>query len=688
MAATALLGMTAVPESAPPGGAQATGIDRMGLQRCWLDRALTVERPSPEGMRTFLISTVDLIYDQATEISFRTAIGLLEQPVLDRLRVVVQQDWLFTEGFSEYSWPSHGFALLKIIYRFPKFAGTFSYELQEGVFKFLFPSLEDVKTFLRKVIRAVQFLYENDDKEDFTASVIISLSVFAQILKIVLKHRPADTRDIREMIVRLTLLILRTTITQSAEREEVRRDAKALVAIVGLTDDIRIQATGDLRFHFSNAFYNIPCHAGTLQACTFGETWCCLKHKDESFEHAQERVLRLDLTKSMERDAKEAERMTSQKEMRAKRDRKAIERCLAQGIEVPSYLRHYNDLIQSLKKERGLDLEKKQGKQPAVPVASKQKIDALMLESSSSSAASNTPTPEPDLIDLLGDIITEKKGSRMPPAATKPSRRAPRNQIVSRSLLDDFVTFDYPALPQASTPSPESQMPDIWDYPLLVEEVPLSVPPTLPTANDDLLCLATFYAKEGQQSSFRPQTVEPAPSSSLLLLPDLPDLSASVTPIGQRKTHSAYEPSIFDLSDEDTSNLGPILQPTLKPATGSALYDLKCLTPKPASVRPALSRFSTIDDSSDTSESSDSGDSIKTVSPKRKAEIIANATERVLRRVQLPYARHLSEDDIQFVSMAWRFIVALTSSKLGFAVLSAAGTLDELYLDEFDGGCI
>ncbi|KAK6330365.1 hypothetical protein TWF696_003461 [Orbilia brochopaga] len=630
MASPIELGMTAVLAGAQSGGAQAMGTDRMSIQRDWLDRALTAGHLSPEEMRTFLISTVDLIYDQATEISFRTAVGLLEQPVLDRLRLVTQEDWVYTEAFSEYSWPSHGLPLLKIFYRFPKFAGRFGYELQEGVFECLFPGLEAVRAFLRKVICAVQFMLEDDGKEAFSASVVLSLSVFAQVLKIVLKRKPEDLCNIREMVVRLILLLPRLAITEPREREEVRRDAKALAGMFGLTDDIRIQATGDLKFHFSKTFFNLPCPAGFLQECHFGDAWCCLKHQDESFEQARDRVLRMDSTKAMERAAKEAERVTSQKDMRQKRDRKAIERCLAEGIEIPSYLRHYGDLIQRLKEERGLEVEAPEGEQPAVPVASKQKIESLISDSSSISTASNATVSEADLIDLLGDIIPAMEAYSTLPANTKSLQHPPVTHHVSESLLDDFVPLEQflspppPPLPsQVLVPLPNDENLDIWESPLFKEPISSAPSTELSSIDDDLLSLAKFYCEESQAAG----VASLAPSLSPLL-PGFPDLPTSEAPTIPRRVISVYEPSIFDLSDDEAPDLGPILQPTPR-RRSEYMNDLRALNPRAPFVRPPSSLFSFYDDSSD------SDDSTETVSPVGKADDISTPTQGGPRIVKL-----------------------------------------------------
>ncbi|KAJ6255980.1 hypothetical protein Dda_9273 [Drechslerella dactyloides] len=617
------LGMKAVASGTAFDGAQATATDRMSVQRDWLDRALTARRFSPEEMRTFLISTVDLIYDQATEISFRTATGLLEQPILDRLQVVTQEDWVFTEGFSEYSWPSHGLPLLRILYRFPKFAGRFGYQLQEGVFRCLFPKLEAIKAFLRKVVCAVQFLYEDDDKAAFSTSVIISLSVFAQVLKIMLKSKPKDACNVREMVVRLILLLPRLSITDPREREEVRRDAKALVALFGLTDDIRIQATGEVKFHFSNAFYNLSCPAGSLEACHFGETWCCLKHQDESFQQAKDRVLGLDSSKAMELAAREAERITSQKEMREKRDRKAIEKCLDAGIEIPSYLRHYEALIERLREERGLEFNASEGKQSAVPVATKQMVESLLLDSSSTSTASEVVATQPDLIDLR---------SHTAPTAAGPGI------IPQDSLLDELVPLDQP-LPQASQALiaiSEDRNVEIWNS-ILFKEAPAAISSThVSTAGEDLLCLAKFYIKESQQQQPSsppqpPQPPQPTPSTSLLL-PEFSNSPASLPPIIPRKAFSVYEPSIFDLSDEDTPDLGPTLQPMPKKAPRDAVSEHRALSLRRASATPEGSYASFYDDSSD------SGDSIEIISPEQDTRInnkITRIPHRVKHKVKL-----------------------------------------------------
>ncbi|KAF3941979.1 hypothetical protein ABW19_dt0209306 [Dactylella cylindrospora] len=275
------------PEDSPPKVPYSV---RQELLAQWAEKTKSKPRLEPESLASFLRETCQLVQDISAEISVKTARGILSPIVLSRLTPIIESDWIHTsKSFSELSFLDHVLPMLRIFSCFPDIPGKEAFEIQRDLYTSLFQTKLRLREFLKRVLFSLMHLQEYQP-EKFYDAIIISMQVFKHIIHIMFRKNKDDTCNVREMAVRLVLLITRMDTINPVDRERLRRDARALVEHFGLSDDIRIHAKGPLKYYFSIDFHHMRCPAGDAINCAFPDGWCCFRHDDEDFEHARDRA--------------------------------------------------------------------------------------------------------------------------------------------------------------------------------------------------------------------------------------------------------------------------------------------------------------------------------------------------------------------------------------------------------------
>ncbi|KAF3913560.1 hypothetical protein ABW20_dc0105217 [Dactylellina cionopaga] len=402
-------------------------------------------------------------------------------------------------------------------------------------------------------------------------------------------RRPIDDDNMKQMTVRLLLLVPRLKIRTDKDQEKVRRDSKELAAMFRLTDDIRIQTTGDLKFYYSNAFFDLKCLTENFEDCEFGEHWCCYKHNGENLEQVRSRVIGLDPKNNEEKEDKAADALALMRAKREKRDRCQIERCLEENIEIPMNLRqHYAPLIQELKEERKAKADELQAQQTNTDASVAETVKApkpplVLLESSSETDSSAALTHEAELTDLLSTSIpkaelvsikdfTDAFEALIPKKTTNDINV--KHLIIEESLqasANCSKLEDSPALIiLAETESDIARIPE--EFPDLdqIFGTKLPVQSTEDKQSADWLVDVTFDT-ECEQLTLSQSHGMLAPQSVQNFHPQL---------------SSAYEPSIFDFSDHEILDLGPVLQPTTRRTSSTQI--ISAIAPTTKTIDPTI----------------------------------------------------------------------------------------------------
>ncbi|KAK6542734.1 hypothetical protein TWF694_006675 [Orbilia ellipsospora] len=530
-------------------------------------------------------------------------------------------------------------------------AGTTFYHFQEVLYNSLF-STPVLAKFIQKVVITAQFFYDSKDVTNFSSSCILALSVINKVWGVLKKHLRYN-QLLKKAIIRLLLLVQRLDITELKDREEVRLNAKDLAKAFDLTDDIRIQNSGEVRFHFSNAFFNMKCPSESINFCIFGEDWCPFQHIGESFDTIQKRMFRPPNTKVPNETTEPAKSATFVCDLREQRDRRFIEQCIDQGTEIPIGRRqHYANLIKKTMEERhfppqesGVALMKENlsFKPPLDEMV--QGIRVLTTESQGiriiAREYQDVASLEGERQDIVNieqedqDIrIIKREGRKIKIFESQDFQSEAAHKHHQSQSTDDFIsksptTKNYrlrtnteqligmPAEPSKfyrnigpNNRSPIAQMTDFKETMTVVDlETMYSSRPSNMQQSEITIPDSFFDLFEDTKPHAR-STLEGKIAPGLLVnfqLDEIPKLPATpfpaITPAMKSpsltgRSVSIYTPSILELSDDEMHNLGPALKPTTSSSPiertipVNAFLSANSGMPTPSTIQPRSNTFS------------------------------------------------------------------------------------------------